>query len=191
MRKVYFLTHPDVLIDPKIPVPLWSLSERGLQRMKKVLNESWIQDIDSIYCSTEKKAIDGAEIVADHLALHFEKIEKLGENDRSSTGFLNSDDFEETADLFFSNPDKSIRGWETATAAQKRITDCLTEILKKDSKKGDILIIAHGGVGTLLLCSIKQSNISRKEDQPSTNGGNYFLYNTDPRELIHGWKTII
>lgn len=32
-RHLYFITHPNVLIDPTVPVPQWPLSERGLARM--------------------------------------------------------------------------------------------------------------------------------------------------------------
>jgi hypothetical protein len=32
-RTVYFITHPDVLIDPSVPVPEWPLSPRGRDRM--------------------------------------------------------------------------------------------------------------------------------------------------------------
>lgn len=43
MRLVYFITHPDVVIDPEIPVPRWPLSERGRERMKTLLAKPWIK----------------------------------------------------------------------------------------------------------------------------------------------------
>jgi hypothetical protein len=84
----YFITHPNVVISRDIPVPRWPLSDLGRQRMRAGLQQPWIQEVTSIYCSTEQKAIDGAAILADHLSLGFERIPELGENDRSATGFL-------------------------------------------------------------------------------------------------------
>ena len=36
MSLVYFITHPDVVIDPDVPVPQWPLSAQGKERMKKI-----------------------------------------------------------------------------------------------------------------------------------------------------------
>ena len=37
MALVYFITHPDVTIDPAVPVPAWPLSPRGRARMTAIL----------------------------------------------------------------------------------------------------------------------------------------------------------
>jgi broad specificity phosphatase PhoE len=50
-----------------------------------------------------------------------------------------------------------------------------------------VAIIAHGGVGTLLLCHLSGLPISRDQDQPPTNGGNYFAFDQMTLRLIHGW----
>ena len=84
MKLVYFITHPDVVIDPVVPVPEWPLSERGLERMRLLLRQTWITGITSIYCSTEQKAIDGAAVLAEHLSLQICQSVELGENDRSA-----------------------------------------------------------------------------------------------------------
>ena len=112
MNTIYFISHPDVIIDPSISVTDWSLSDIGSRRMGEMLRLDWIKTIGSIYCSEEKKAIDGAQILSDHLQLPFVQIKELGENDRSSTGYLPATDFESVADKFFASPSRSIRGWE-------------------------------------------------------------------------------
>ena len=63
-RVVYFITHPEVVVDPKVPVPDWPLSERGLARMRKLLSQPWVPGVGAVYSSTEQKAIDGAEILS-------------------------------------------------------------------------------------------------------------------------------
>ena len=46
-----------------------------------------------IYASTEQKAMDGAAIVAERLGLSYGRDEALGENDRSSTGYIAPPEF--------------------------------------------------------------------------------------------------
>ena len=118
MSIVHFITHPDVVIDPAVPVPDWPLSERGRARMAAALGAPWVSGIRAIHCSTEQKAIDGAAMLAGHLGLPFATHADLGENDRSATGYLPRVEFEATADLFFAHPTESIRGWDRAVDAQ-------------------------------------------------------------------------
>ena len=189
-RQFYFITHPNVVIDPAVPVPAWPLSERGRSRMKLGLAQSWIPEISAVYCSTEQKAIDGAEILADHLGLPFHPIANLGENDRSSTGFLRPDEFEHAADLFFNHPHESMRGWETAANAQTRIVQAVAHIDGSDPTEGPIAIVSHGAVGTLFYCHLANQPIDRRWDQPANGGGNYFGFQLDPPHYESWWKPL-
>ena len=67
MSLVYYISHPDVVKDPAIPVPRWPLSERGRARMTALLARPWVATLGAIYCSDEQKALDGAGILAAHL----------------------------------------------------------------------------------------------------------------------------
>jgi len=64
MPLVYFVTHPDVSIDASVPVPQWRLSERGIERMHLFAKQPWLSNVGAIFCSAERKAIDGAIIWA-------------------------------------------------------------------------------------------------------------------------------
>ncbi|MGI9430870.1 MAG: histidine phosphatase family protein [Myxococcota bacterium] len=186
---IYFITHPDVVVDPAKPVPEWPLSARGRERMQASLRLPWVPGIRSIHASTEQKAVDGAQILAEHLGLPFGRVEALGENDRSATGFLPGPEFEATADQFFARPTESVRGWETAEHAQQRIVTAVDGILRARGPKGDTAIVSHGAVGTLLLCHLAGWAIDRAHDQPGTGGGNYFAFGED-RAVAHGWRAI-
>jgi len=74
VRTFYLITHPNVVISRDVPVPRWPLSDLGKQRMRAGLRQPWIRDVTAIYCSTEQKAIDGAEILAQHLSIGFSQI---------------------------------------------------------------------------------------------------------------------
>ena len=183
----YFITHPNVVVSGEVPVPRWPLSELGRQRMRAGLHQPWVKDIKAIYCSTEQKAIDGAQILAVHLGLRFTQVEELGENDRSATGFLPPDEFERVADQFFASPDTSIRGWERAVDAQKRIVRAVEQIPPSD---GPIAIVSHGAVGTLLYCHLAGEPIARRWDQPPNGGGNFFTFTLSPRRAHAWWRAI-
>jgi broad specificity phosphatase PhoE len=189
-RNIYFVTHPDVVIDPSIPVPQWPLSARGRSRMRYLLRQPWMPQVAAIYCSTEQKAIDGAAMLSEALGIPFQHVAALGENDRSATGYLPQAEFEATADAFFARPSESIRGWERAIDAQARIISAVAHIVSTAPGTGAIVIVSHGGVGTLLLCHLKGMPISRTEEQPGVTGGNYFHFQTPKDTLIHGWKPI-
>ncbi len=190
VKRVYIITHPDVIIDPDVPVPRWPLSERGVERMRRLLDQPWVSEITAIYCSTEQKAIDGASLLAQHLSLPLSQVAALGENDRSATGFLPADEFKAVAHQFFAQPHESIRGWETAAAAQQRIVNAVNQVIDADCSSGSVAIVSHGGVSTLLLCHLANYAIAQKYDQPGSHGGNYYVFEAASKQLLHEWKAI-
>jgi broad specificity phosphatase PhoE len=189
-RAIYFITHPDVLIDPKVPVPHWPLSPRGRERMQRLARQPWVRQLGVLYCSEEQKAIDGATLLASAVGVPVHELAALGENDRSSTGYLPKAEFEAMADAFFARPNESVRGWERAIDAQNRIVAAVDTIVSTTAGEGPIGIVAHGGVGALLLGHLKREAISRVHDQPPGSGGNYFLFTMPDRALVHGWRAI-
>ena len=186
----YLVTHPDVVIDRHVPVPRWPLSERGLARMRAGLRQPWVDGVKAIYCSTEQKAIDGARVLAEHLALPFTEVADLGENDRSATGFLPPAEFELVADAFFAQPLQSVRGWERAIDAQARMVRAVEAIAAAERDTARVAIVAHGAVGTLLYCHLAGLPIDRRWDQPPNKGGNYFGFSLEPRGVASWWRAI-
>jgi broad specificity phosphatase PhoE len=190
MPAVHFITHPEVSIDPSVPVPDWPLSAVGLRRVGLLLERSWILAVRTVFSSAERKATDMAGMVAGRLGLSPVILDGLGENDRSSTGYLPKADFETVADAFFARPEASVRGWERAVDTQHRIVMAVHHALAMVSADGDVAIISHGGVGALLLCHLKGVPISRTEDQPGQGGGNVYSFDAATRRLLRGWRSI-
>jgi broad specificity phosphatase PhoE len=189
---VFFITHPDVAIDPGVPVPDWPLNKRGRARMHAMRTCSWVKGVRHIFASSEHKAREAAQILTDGLGIGgYGVITNLGENDRSATGFLAKDEFEETVDAFFAQPAQRIRGWEPAVHAQARILSAVEQAVSQTPEGVDIAIVGHGGTGTLLYCHLAGLPIDRRYDQPATNGGNWFAFDRASRRLLRdGWQSI-
>lgn len=189
-RSIYFITHPNVVISREVPVPQWPLSELGVSRMKAGLKQPWAREIAAVYCSAERKAIEGARLWAEHLSLEFAVLSELGENDRSSTGFLPPHEFDHVADTFFARPHQSVRGWERAIDAQRRIIKAVEHALANDRGSGSVAIVSHGAVGTLLYCHLAKKPIDRRWDQPANGGGNFFRLTLEPPTAHSWWRPI-
>lgn len=182
-----YLTHPQVVIDPVVPVPDWELSPLGRARAEAAARRPWIRRLARIISSEERKARETAAILAGAAGLVPEVRLGFHENDRSATGFLPPPEFEATADAFFANPDQSVRGWETARAAQARILRSVGEALDGHRPDRPVAFVGHGGVGTLLRLALEEAPIGRAGDQPSGGGGNLFVFTLPERRPLSGW----
>ncbi len=155
--------------------------------MRLGLRQPWVRSLEAVYASTERKALDGAEVLAAHCGLAMRLHAGLGENDRSATGYLPPEEFERVADAFFASPEASVRGWERALDAQRRVVAAVEAIDAGLGTERAVAIVAHGGVGTLLYCHLAGEAISRQRDQPPTRGGNYFAFTLRPRRVASHW----
>jgi broad specificity phosphatase PhoE len=183
---IRYLTHPQVKIDPAIPVPSWGLSDVGKTRTEMLASTGWLSGTTQIISSGERKAIETAEIIGRELDVTVEVREAMHENDRSATGFLPPDEFETVANQFFAHPLVSIQGWERAIDAQLRIVREVEHVLARN-RAGDVLFVGHGAVGTLLYCHYSGFAIDRAYDQPA-GGGHYFAFVKDGRRVLHPWR---
>ncbi|WP_176036480.1 histidine phosphatase family protein [Brucella tritici] len=187
MTKIYFISHPEVVIDPAKPVPSWNLSERGIERMRFFASQPELQSITTIWSSTETKAMEAAEILAGVLGIVPSTDRRFNEIDRNATGFLPAEQHEIVTNRFFSAPETSICGWERAVDVQQRIVEGY-EAVKRLGTSGDIAIVGHGGAATLLLCFLAGLPISRQYDQPYQ--GHYWCYSSDADAVLYHWKPI-
>ena len=183
---IRYLTHPQVQIDPAVPVPLWTLSAGGRKRVYALAMAGWLSGTTEIIASGEPKALETAEILAASFGLDVTVREAMHENDRSGTGYLPAAEFEVVASAFFATPAVSVRGWEPALAAQRRIVREIETVLEREPQ-GDVLVVGHGAVGTLLLCHYLKIPISRAQDQLG-GGGNYFTFLWHDRHVLHSWR---
>ncbi|HJX44191.1 MAG TPA: histidine phosphatase family protein [Geodermatophilus sp.] len=180
---VHVVTHPEVRVDPDVPVPEWGLSDAGRARLRHLLALPWVPRLTRVVTSAERKARETAAALAATTGLPVRVDPGLGENDRSATGFLPPAEFEATADAFFARPTESVRGWERAVDAQARVVAAVARAV--DGAEGDVAVVCHGGVGTLLLCRVLGVPIDRRRDQPGQ--GSVFSYDPVTGEGAGPW----
>jgi len=181
-----YVTHPQVEIDPAVPIPDWGLSTLGRIRAEEAAQRPWARGLARVVTSAERKARETGAILARTAGVEPEVWPDLHENDRSATGYLPPQEFEATADAFFAEPTKSIRGWETAQAAQARIVRAVEAVLDGHPPDRPLAIVGHGGVGTLLWLALMGQPISRSADQPG-GGGYLFAFRHKDRRPLSGW----
>lgn len=196
MPRILFITHPEVVIDPDVPVPDWPLSETGRARMSAFAESPAVAGVTAVWSSAERKARDGAAILAHPLGLAqplglTPQVEPdLHENDRSATGYQPPEAFWPLVERFFAEPETSVEGWERAVDAQARVLAAIERIRAAEKTPGDIALVAHGGVGALALAHFSGKAISRAHDQPGSGGGNLFVLDRDSHRLLQGWRSI-
>lgn len=187
--RAIFLTHGEVEIDPDVPVPDWGLNEVGRRRHEGFARSDLAGKVTSVFSSVEQKARDAAAPVAARLGLDVQCVTDLGENDRSATGYLPADEFWGVVERFFAEPDTSVRGWETARAAQDRIVRTVRNCLSH-APEGTPLFVAHGGVATLLRCRLINTEISKSQGQPHPGGGCWFAFDRAMDKAPTEWSAI-
>jgi broad specificity phosphatase PhoE len=190
MASIIFLTHPEVVIDPAVPVPQWPLNAVGRERAERFAEMLVGRTVSAVYASTERKAMDGAAIVAGRLGLPYGTDEALGENDRSATGYIAPPEFWEVVREFFGRPHESIRGWERAIDAQARIIEAVRRIAREDETSGDIVIVSHGGVGALLTAHLQKVEIGRESRPGHPGGGCFIVFDRDSFAIRQDWRAI-
>lgn len=182
----YFVTHPEVDVDPHGRIDEWSLSDAGRARGARLASFDWVNQLGRIITSTERKAKEAGAILATLTGLACTSDVGLCENDRSATGYLPGAEFEATASEFFAHPTVSVRGWESAVEAQHRIVAAIRR-LSVDTAVSTAYV-AHGAVGTLLYCDLMGLPISRAHDQPGQ--GSYFEFDPQSWTAKHCWRRI-
>ena len=184
-RTVVYLTHPEVVIDPALPVTDWGLDLIGEARVTSLIARLPESKGTQVIASAERKAVDTARRLAARTSNPLVVRPDMHENDRSATGYLSKLEFEAVADAFFAKPAVSVRGWERALDAQSRIVkqvDAAIEGFPNDR----LLIVGHGGVGTLLYCHLAGLPIDRCWDQPGC--GHWFAFDAASRIPKCHWQ---
>ena len=150
MRKLILVRHSAPDIAPEIPAREWHLSEAGRSRCAALARRLLPHAPDCIITSTEPKAIETGEIVAQILGKPLETGQDLHEHERGSTGFLTSERFTASVTRFFEQPNQLVFGRETADAAYQRFAGGVADVMQLHPDE-NVAIVAHGTVIALFV----------------------------------------
>jgi broad specificity phosphatase PhoE len=150
MRYLVLVKHSLPHIILTLPAHRWHLSGEGRLRCQALAEKLAIYSPGCILSSKEPKAVETAQLVADHLGQTFQIFEGLHEHDRSNVRWMGEERFEAQIDEFFRHPDRLVVGRETTSQAQLRFSHAVTSTLKQHADE-NVAIIAHGTVITLFV----------------------------------------
>ncbi len=190
MSLIYYVTHPQVVIDPSIAIEHWTITDEAVARVRQMLTQPWVGSVRRIISSHETKAVVTSKMIGQHQSVAVEIRDGLGEIDRTKTGYVPADEYDRLTDEFFAEPLKSAQGWERAVDCQSRIVQGLEDLFtpSTDQADDDTIVVGHGGIGTLWYCALAALPIARKWDQPGQ--GHYFSVDQVTRKPIHHWRAI-
>lgn len=148
MSTLILVKHSIPEVNENIPAREWKLSAEGQSRCKRLADLLVKYHPDQIISSVEPKAKETAELVAKELGLSTNIFEGLHEHDRTNTGYLSKEQFQESVREFFTRPDELVFGNETADEAYQRFQTAIDSILSKFPNQ-TIVVVAHGTVISL------------------------------------------
>lgn len=198
MPVLRYLSHPEAAIDPAMPAADLGLRARGRARMRLVASLGWPAGTTRIIASSERRAQETAAFLAVPLGLTVEVAADLAEIDCGGAGHMPHDRRELLVSKLFARPEESIEGWERAVDAQARAAAALWRLLAPQGhaqghsapqQAGDLLIVGHGCVGTLLWCHLAGRPIDRAEDQPNS-GGQVWAVTLPDLVPVHRWRAM-
>ncbi len=149
-RNLILVKHAMPALEPGVPSRGWRLSDGGRALCIPLAERLAAYKPAVIAASAEPKATETGQIVADYLGAPLEVIEGLHENDRTSLGWLGSEELEAMIARFFAEPDQRVLGNETADEAHTRFAAAVGDVCTRHPD-GNIVIVAHGTVITLFV----------------------------------------
>lgn len=176
------------------------LTAEGIQQGKMLANYLKKFNIDSIYCSPLKRAVDTGNLIREALGVPIQYKEDLMELNFGIWEGLTAKEIEASypteLEIWHQHPQQwEIQKGESLTIGLQRVTRCIEEILAQDPAER-ILIISHGTIIKLYLMSLlgmelthfyrlKQDNCALNQVVFKSRGPQLVRYNdTTYREIM-------
>lgn len=152
MRRLILVRHsiPDIRRD--VPAAEWRLSAEGVARAREFARRLQPAGALQVFTSSEPKAIETAQALAEAWGLPVEQVTGLQEHERPQAQMLSRDVFEGKIAELFSKPNQLVLGAETADQARRRFTAALMRLLTRGT--GDVVVVSHGTVMTLFVAEV-------------------------------------
>ena len=152
MHRLVLVKHSMPEIERDKPASAWNLGEVGRRRSELLAARLSEFSPEVIWSSSEPKAIETGQIVADEFSVPVEIADGLEEHHRDNVPFLSKEVFEEAVERFFRCPDRLVLGTETAEQASNRFVAAIDKVI--DAGQADSIVVTHGTVMTLYAASL-------------------------------------
>jgi broad specificity phosphatase PhoE len=134
-----------------VPASEWQLSNEGRRRCQRLADRLAAYDLTIVITSTEPKAVETGQIVADSLHLPLETAPGLHEQERGAVTSIGSQKaFQAQVSQLFERPDELVFGTETANQAHARFAGAVAAVIERHPH-GNLAIVTHGSVMTLFI----------------------------------------
>ncbi len=154
--QILLLRHAKPLIDPEISPVNWELSPEGRSQAKHLLEDSRIMELDYIFCSPEKRAIQTAQPLSDDFGVKIVEVEGLREAHLDK--FYTETEFRSFKEIKFEDPNLEIG--EPHSEAQLRIIDTI-EGLRSYVRGKSVIVVSHGTVISLYMAYLNKWTVTQ------------------------------
>jgi broad specificity phosphatase PhoE len=153
MSRLILVKHAAPQVEPGVAPEQWRLSDRGRASVAPLAAAVGAHPPSLVISSTERKAVETAELIAQALGVDSQTAPGLHEHDRSNVPQLRSSEFISMIELFFRRPTERVLGSETARQAEERFTIALGAVAEAHAEQ-DIAVVSHSTVIALLLARL-------------------------------------
>ena len=147
---LYLIRHANPHIEPDVAASQWHLSPLGMVRAHQFAAHLAGCGIEHFIASSEPKAIQTAQLLAQDLEVPVTTADNLHEHERPQVGFMTRAKFTNLVARFFANPTQLVFGQETADQAFKRFDGAVSDVLARYSAQ-TLAIVSHGTVLSLFI----------------------------------------
>jgi len=150
---MYLLRHAETTIDLTRPVRDWDITDAGRRSTLELSKSQVFSKMDGIIHSSESKARQTADIIADELQVQTYELPELDELRRDHKTPLTNKEYRARVLQTLVDWEKNVPDWESGEDALSRFLEGIRRInLMFDNK--DILVVSHGIILTLYFSAL-------------------------------------
>lgn len=151
MPKLLLVKHSNSNHNPDQPPHEWGLTPEGITRAKVLINYIVPYQPKRLFASPMVKARHTAELVSEQFNnIPIIENPNLAEHSRKSNApYTTLQAFHDNLRCFFENPNELMFGDETASQAQERFSQGITEVIQQAPPDEHVIVVAHGTVNSL------------------------------------------
>ncbi|MHA1935518.1 MAG: histidine phosphatase family protein [Candidatus Thorarchaeota archaeon] len=154
-----FVRHAESIVDDRKVPSEWVLSSIGKRHALELASNIEFQNLDIIVASSEQKAIDTALPLSEKLGLKIIQNSAFNELARTHITGQTIQQYRAKVESIFSQPSKSIPGWESPQDGLNRISDGV-EALDAQYESQKIMIVSHGMILSLYFALLQNEMVN-------------------------------